>query len=89
MEEDLPLHSDHGFERLEKDIYVNYVLAESGFLRLDGTRGPGLEGIREGTTAFALDPGRVYLHRKERYPRGRVDGVQAEKLRANCDAFLP
>ena len=24
--------SDHGFERLEKDIYVNYLLREEGFL---------------------------------------------------------
>jgi predicted AlkP superfamily phosphohydrolase/phosphomutase len=80
-DEDLLLvHSDHGFERLEKDVHVNYVLAESGCLRLDGDRGPGLEGISAGTTAFALDPGRIYLHRAGHYPRGRVDGIQAEKL---------
>jgi predicted AlkP superfamily phosphohydrolase/phosphomutase len=89
-DEDLLLvHSDHGFERLEKDIYANYVLAESGFLRLDADRGPGLEGIDEGTTAFALDPGRIYLHRAGRYPRGRVDLAQAEKLLTNiADVFL-
>ncbi len=41
------------------------------------------------TTAFALDPGRIYLHREGRYPRGRVDRVRAEKLLTQiADVFL-
>lgn len=76
----LILHSDHGFERLEKDIYVNRSLMENGFLRLESDGGIGLEGISDDTTAFALDPGRIYLHRKGRYPRGTVDEIEGERL---------
>jgi predicted AlkP superfamily phosphohydrolase/phosphomutase len=40
----------------------------------------GLDGISERAAAFALDPSRVYLHRRGKYPRGsvaegRVDGL--------------
>lgn len=76
----LILHSDHGFERLEKDIYINHVLVENGFLRLDGDGSIGLEGISDDTTAFALDPGRIYLHRRGRHPRGTVDEIEGERL---------
>jgi predicted AlkP superfamily phosphohydrolase/phosphomutase len=82
------VHSDHGFERLDKDVYVNYVLAENGFLRWDGGRDAGLESIRDGTTAFALDPGRIYLNRKGRYPRGTIDEMEAARLLAEiADVF--
>ncbi len=76
----LILHSDHGFERLEKDVYVNHVLVENGFLRLESDRGAGLEGISDETAAFALDPGRIYLHRRGQYARGTVDEIKGEKL---------
>ncbi len=79
-EDRLILHSDHGFERLEKDVYVNHVLMENGFLRLDADRRAGLEGISDDTTAFALDPARIYLHRRGRYPRGTVDEIEGERL---------
>jgi predicted AlkP superfamily phosphohydrolase/phosphomutase len=75
----LVLHSDHGFERIEKDIYVNHALQSHGFLRLD-QNSSGLEAMDGRTSAFALDPGRIYLHRKGVYSRGTVEDSDAEKL---------
>jgi predicted AlkP superfamily phosphohydrolase/phosphomutase len=68
----LILHSDHGFERLDHDVYINHLLMQEGFLQLGDTQDIALDNIGYGTTAFALDPARIYLNRKERYPRGAV-----------------
>ena len=72
--------SDHGFGRLEHDVYVNYFLRQEGFLKLakDPPRGP--QDIADGALAFALDPGRIYLHLKERFPRGSVSRADREAL---------
>ncbi len=62
--------SDHGFARVRKEVYVNRFLEEKGFLVLK----PGnfFERIGEGTRAFGMDPGRIYFHDHDRYPRGAV-----------------
>lgn len=64
--------SDHGFERLDKDIYVNYLLQEEGFLTFQEGAKPGLKNIAKDAKAFALDPGRIYIHAEGRYPTGGV-----------------
>lgn len=64
--------SDHGFERLEKDVYVNYILQEEGFLRFEDGVSPSLKAMARESKAFALDPGRLYVHSKGRYPNGSV-----------------
>ena len=63
--------SDHGFARLKKEVYLNRFLGEKGFLMLR-KEGNFYERIAEGTRAFVLDPGRIYLHDRDRYPRGAV-----------------
>ncbi|WP_461210474.1 alkaline phosphatase family protein [Desulfocurvus sp. DL9XJH121] len=74
--------ADHGFTELITEMDVNALLAEQGFLRLQGS--PEHENdarvIAPGTTAFALDPGRVYLHTAERFARGAVARGQAPDL---------
>ena len=69
----LIVHSDHGFERLDYDVYINYLLIQEGLLQFKDTRNIALENIDYGTKAFALDPARIYINRKGRYPRGTVD----------------
>jgi predicted AlkP superfamily phosphohydrolase/phosphomutase len=64
--------SDHGFTPIRSEVAVNRWLVEQGFLRLEGDRPTSLADIGPGTTAFALDPGRIYLHRKGRFPLGEV-----------------
>ncbi len=64
--------SDHGFERLEKDVYVNHLLASEGFLAFEPGSEPKLANISSATKAFALDPGRIYINQKDKYPAGSV-----------------
>jgi predicted AlkP superfamily phosphohydrolase/phosphomutase len=71
--------SDHGFERLDADLYVNEVLRENGFLYLDDEK-RGLSGISDRSVAFALDPGRIYVHAADRFPRGRVVRKEMESV---------
>lgn len=73
--------SDHGFGPIRREIYLNQVLKRHGFLRLDEPGAKGLAAIGQGATAFALDPSRLYVHRRGKYPRGAVDEGDCEKVR--------
>jgi len=66
------LLSDHGFEPLEKDVYVNFFLRQQGYLKFEDEDTPKLKTIAQSTQAFALDPARIYLNLKGKYPRGSV-----------------
>lgn len=79
-EDTLLMLSDHGFERLDKDIYLNYALRENGFLHFGDGQETTLKNISQSTKAFALDPGRIYLNLKNKYPRGTVEPSEAEDV---------
>lgn len=65
--------SDHGMERVKFNVNLNAYLKEEGFLRLsDEERKKKYNRIEEGSKAFALEHGRVYLNRKGKYPNGTV-----------------
>ncbi len=73
--------SDHGFERLDKEIYVNYPLEKEGFLKVrESSKQSFLSKIDYSTKAFALDPGRIYINLKDKYLCGRVDWRDREKI---------
>jgi predicted AlkP superfamily phosphohydrolase/phosphomutase len=63
--------SDHGFTPVKKEVYLNQFLEEKGFLAL-GNDGDFYEKLENGTRAFCLDPGRIYIHDRDRYRRGGV-----------------
>jgi len=65
--------SDHGFEKLEKDVYVNHLLASEGFLTFRPNTEPKLVNIDSATKAFVLDPARIYINQKGKYPAGSVE----------------
>ncbi|MEJ2721871.1 MAG: alkaline phosphatase family protein, partial [bacterium] len=67
------LLSDHGFCGTRKEVYINTVLERHGFLELEKGDTPDLNRISEKSRAFALDPARIYIHRRSRYPKGRVE----------------
>jgi predicted AlkP superfamily phosphohydrolase/phosphomutase len=71
-EDVLILLSDHGFEALESDVYVNFFLRGQGFLKVERDPPQRLQDMAEETLVFALDPGRMYVNIKGRYPRGSV-----------------
>jgi predicted AlkP superfamily phosphohydrolase/phosphomutase len=80
--------SDHGFAPIRAEVHLNRWLADEGFLRLEGDRPGSLADIGPGTLAFALDPGRIYLHRKQRYPLGEVSPGDEADLLADLTARL-
>jgi predicted AlkP superfamily phosphohydrolase/phosphomutase len=80
--------SDHGFERLKRNVYVNYLLREEGFLSFKMGASPSLKTIADNTKAFALDPGRIYVHLKEKYPQGSVKAEERETVINDLIAFF-
>jgi predicted AlkP superfamily phosphohydrolase/phosphomutase len=76
----LIMHSDHGFEKLDNDIFISYILAEEGLLKFKQDQEINLKKICYGTKAFVLDPARVYLNLKDKYPCGTVDPSEAEDI---------
>ncbi|OIN98556.1 MAG: phosphodiesterase [Desulfovibrionaceae bacterium CG1_02_65_16] len=82
--------ADHGFCALETEVDLNRVLADAGFLRLSRPARDEWDAgcIGEGTRAFALDPGRIVLHRAGVYARGGVRQADEPGLLADLRALL-
>ncbi len=74
--------SDHGFGPLRRDVYLNRWLEEEGYLAFRGEKKASVADMDpDRTRAFCLDPGRVYIHVKRRFPSGSVlPGKAAEAL---------
>lgn len=61
--------SDHGFTGIKGQVYLNHWLVRQGYLKLKA-EARSVEDVAEGTLAFVLDPGRVYLNLRGKYPAG-------------------
>lgn len=75
------LLSDHGFCGTKKEVYANTVLAEMGYLKFNSDGATSLEDISEDSSAFVLDPARIYINRVGRFPRGSVGDDEVEGLK--------
>lgn len=64
------LLSDHGFEVTNYEVFLNVFFRQKGWLEDVGSEKKCFERITEKTKAFSLDPSRIYINRKPRYPRG-------------------
>ena len=80
--------SDHGFERLDYDVYINYLLIQEGLLQFKQGADATLNNIGYGTKAFALDPARIYLNLKGKYPCGSVQPADSENLLFQLEALF-
>jgi len=76
----LMILSDHGMESIETNVNVNTYLADEGYLMLGEDPKKGYNNIKKGTKAFALEPGRIYLNKAGKYPRGCVEEKDEDKL---------
>lgn len=85
--ETMILMSDHGFTTIERQVYLNTWLVDHGFLRLKDNA-KSVEDIAPGSLAFALDPGRIYLNVKGKFPDGIVDKADAAKILAEIKQGL-
>ena len=84
----LVMLSDHGFEKLEYDVYINYLLKEKGVLSLGPDEDVGLENIDSSAKAFALDPARIYVNTSVRFPHGSIDEQDKEKVLRDLEALF-
>ena len=71
--------SDHGFTGIKKQVYLNRWLMDHAYLNMNANA-RSIEDIAEGSRAFALDPGRVYINLKGKYPKGAVEPSDRKKL---------
>jgi predicted AlkP superfamily phosphohydrolase/phosphomutase len=80
-EENIFFLSDHGFAAIQQEVYLNAWLEKKKFLRYSNSSPEGLKDLSPKTVAFALDPSRIYLNYKERYPRGSVARSEAKAIK--------
>ncbi len=82
------LLSDHGFTGIVQEVRVARWLVENGFLSFEKEMPDSLEDIAPSSKAFVLDPGRIYVNRKGRFPKGSVDDAGARAVVAEIKAGL-
>jgi len=75
------LLSDHGFCLIKREIYLNAWLRQEGYLEFEREPPEEIGEIKKTSRAFALDPSRIYLHRKSRFPQGILSEAEADELR--------
>jgi len=80
-EENIFFLSDHGFTGIRQELYLNAWLEKEKFLKFSNTAPKGLEDISPKTVAFALDPGRIYLNIREKFPQGSVKPGEAKAIK--------
>jgi predicted AlkP superfamily phosphohydrolase/phosphomutase len=76
----LVMMSDHGMETAQARVNLNSVLAEEGFLKLGDKPKASFRNILPCTQAFSMDPGRIYLNMRGKFPKAEVDEHDREGL---------
>jgi predicted AlkP superfamily phosphohydrolase/phosphomutase len=74
--------ADHGHTLIHREFYPNAWLRAQGLLRTRVEKPKGLADLDPATKVFVLDPGRVYVHRRGRFPQGGVEPAEADDLLA-------
>jgi len=74
--------SDHGFTGIKTEVFINKWLQEHNYLKFSNDNPKTIMDIGEGTVAFAMDPSRIYINLKGKYPKGKV---QKEDIGKICD----
>ena len=64
--------SDHGFTSLDYEVHFNAWLEQEGWLSYQDDDHDSLSDIAEETRAYSLIPGRFYINKEGREPRGSV-----------------
>jgi len=80
--------SDHGFTKIETEVYLNRWLQEEGYLKFQTDLPETIMDIGPGSVAFAMDPSRIYINRKNKYPLGTVEDRDYEKVRQELKEAL-
>jgi predicted AlkP superfamily phosphohydrolase/phosphomutase len=74
--------SDHGFCTIKQEVFVNTWLADAGYLQYASEQPRSLQDISAMSSAYSLDPGRIFLNVRGREPGGRIaPGAEYERIR--------
>jgi predicted AlkP superfamily phosphohydrolase/phosphomutase len=73
--------SDHGFTKIKTEVYLNRWLQENGYLKFNKDQPETIMDIGPESTAFALDPSRIYINLKGKYPLGTIDSADYGRVR--------
>jgi len=79
--------SDHGFTEQITEVNLNACLKEKGFLTTNESR-EYYDKIDTGTMAFAMDPGRIYIHHEKKFPRGHVKPSEVGQVKDRLKEML-
>ncbi len=82
--------ADHGFTEIKTEVCINTWLKQQGLLTLSAPPANGWDSsiIDRASMAFALDPGRIYLHTPDRFTRGQVASTEKHSLIENIRTGL-
>jgi predicted AlkP superfamily phosphohydrolase/phosphomutase len=72
--------SDHGFTGIKTEVYINHWLRENGYQDLAKSPAQTWADMGDNTKAFALDPSRIYINLKGKYPRGAVELSDKDRI---------
>ena len=72
--------SDHGFCKIKKEVYLNRWLQENGYLKFQKNPPETIMDIGSGSKVFGLDPSRLYINLKSKYPLGTVASSDYDPL---------
>ncbi|WP_320170154.1 alkaline phosphatase family protein [Maridesulfovibrio sp.] len=74
--------ADHGFTSLETEVDLNAFLVRNGYLRYSTPPSDQWDSsvISSDSAAFALDPGRIYIHTPDRFSRGNISPDRITEL---------
>jgi predicted AlkP superfamily phosphohydrolase/phosphomutase len=75
------LLSDHGFTGIEQEVYLNAWLEKQGYLGFATSSPEDISEISASTRAFAMDPNRIYLNMKGKFPQGCVEQSERNSLK--------
>lgn len=86
----LMVHADHGFTELKTEVCLNTWLVSNGLLALDFPPEGEWDSskVSPQARAFALDPGRIYLHRRSRFSRGCLRDADSDRMIPELKAAL-
>ncbi len=73
--------SDHGFTGIKTEVYLNRWLQENGYLKYQKDKPETIMDIGGGSTAFTMDPSRIHVNLKGKYPLGTINASDYERVR--------
>lgn len=87
-EKGLYFMSDHGFTGIKQEVFLNAWMENEGYLGFESPSPNSLGEISSSTKAFAMDPNRIYINTKNRFPKGSVSLQEKKEIKSEIAAKL-